>query len=99
MKSMNESASDLRKAGLIGKEDATVLAHERIDLTDAQKRDQRYYPAKAVIVFNRDAGDFKKGDQGKLLKATDAHLLIETERQVQKIGIQAFGPAHGLSAC
>src|ERR1035438_663411 len=78
----------LRKAGLIGKEDATVLAHERIDLTDAQKRDQRYYPAKAAIVFNRDAGEFKQGDQGKLLKATDAHLLIETERQIQKIGFK-----------
>ena len=78
----------LRKAGLIGKEDATVLAHERIDLTDAQKRDQRFYPAKTVIVFNRDAGDFKMGNQGKLLKATEAHLLIETERQVQKIGFK-----------
>ena len=31
-------------------------------------------------MFNRDAGDFKiEGDQGKLLKATEAHLLIETE--------------------
>jgi hypothetical protein len=78
----------LRKAGLIGKEDATVLAHERIDLTDAQKRDQWFYPAKTVIVFNRDAGDFKMGEQGKLLKATEAHLLIETERQVQKIGFK-----------
>jgi len=78
----------LRKTGLIGKEDATVLAHERIDLTDAQKRDQRFYPDKGVIVFNRDSGHFKKGDCGKFLKATETHLLIETEKQIQKIRLK-----------
>jgi conjugative relaxase-like TrwC/TraI family protein len=78
----------LRKAGLVEKEDATVLAHERVDLTDAQKRDQRFYPAEAVIVFNRDTGEFRKGDQGKLLKATSTHLLVETEKQVRKIGFK-----------
>jgi len=78
----------LRKAGLVGKDDTTVLARERIDLTDAQKSDERFYPPEAVIIFNRDLGDFKKGDQGKLLKATSTHLLIETEQQVRKLGFK-----------
>jgi ATP-dependent exoDNAse (exonuclease V) alpha subunit len=86
----------LRKASLIGKEDATVLAHERIDLTDAQKRDERFYPAKAVIIFNRDTGEFRKGDQGKLLKVTSTHLLVETESRAGKI---AFKHLERLTVC
>ena len=86
----------LRKAGLIGKEDATILAHERIDLTDAQKRDERFFPANAMIAFNRDTGEFRKGDQGKLLKATSTHLLVETERQVGKI---AFRHLERITVC
>jgi hypothetical protein len=46
-----------------------VTAHERLDLTDAQKRDKRFYPANAVIVFNRETGDFAKGEVGKLAES------------------------------
>jgi hypothetical protein len=86
----------LRNASLIGKEDMTVQAHERIDLTDAQKRDQRYYPTNVILVFNRDTGEFRKGDQGKLLKATASHLLIETEKRVRKV---AFKHLERITVC
>jgi hypothetical protein len=86
----------LRKAGLIGKEDATVLAYERIDLTDAQKRDERFYPANAVLIFNGDTGDFKKGDQGKLVRATSTHLMVVTQKQFQKV---AFKHLDRLTVC
>jgi hypothetical protein len=75
----------LRRAGLIDKADSTVTAHRRLDLTDAQKRDKRFYPDNAVIVFNRETKDFAKGEVGKLLKATPTHLLVQTESQVQRI--------------
>ena len=75
----------LRRAGLIDKADATVTAHERLDLTDAQKRDKRFYPANAVIVFNRETKDFAKGEIGTLLKATPTHLLVKAENRVQKV--------------
>jgi N12 class adenine-specific DNA methylase len=52
----------LRRAGLIAKADSTVTAFERLDLTDAQKRDKRFYPANSVIVFNRETKDFAKGE-------------------------------------
>jgi conjugative relaxase-like TrwC/TraI family protein len=77
----------LRRAGLIAKADSTVTAHERLDLTDAQKRDARFYPANAVIVFNRETKDFAKGEVGKLLLATPTHLLVKAEKRVQKIPI------------
>jgi hypothetical protein len=75
----------LRRAGLIDKADSTVTAFERLDLTDAQKRDARFYPANAMIVFNRETGDFVKGEVGTLLKATSTHLLVEAENRVQKV--------------
>ena len=75
----------LRRAGLIDKADSTVTAHERLNLTDAQKHDRRFYPDNAVIVFNRETKDFQKGDCGKLLKATPTHLLVQTENKVRKI--------------
>lgn len=75
----------LRNAGLVGKDDMVVQAHERIDLTDAQKRDERFYPANAVVIFNRDTGHFRKADQGKLLKTASAHLTVETENHVGKV--------------
>ena len=75
----------LRSAGLIDKTDATVTALARLDLTDAQKRDARFYPDGAVIVFNRDTGDFTKGERGKLLKATPTHLFVESENTTRRI--------------
>jgi conjugative relaxase-like TrwC/TraI family protein len=75
----------LRMAGLIGKGDSTVMAYERLDLTDAQKRDKRFYSGNALIVFNRETGDFAKGEVGKLLAATPTHLLVKSERREQKV--------------
>jgi conjugative relaxase-like TrwC/TraI family protein len=75
----------LRRAGLIAKADSTVTAFERLNLTDAQKRDTRFYPANAVIVFNRESGDFAKGEVGKLLLATPTHLLVRGEKKDQKV--------------
>ncbi len=75
----------LRRAGLIDKADSTVTTHERLDLTDAQKREKRFYPANAVIVFNRETKDFAKGEVGTLLKATPTHLLVQTESKIQRV--------------
>jgi hypothetical protein len=86
----------LRNAGLIAKDDVVVQAHERIDLTEAQKRDERFYPANAVVVFNRDTGHFRKGDQGRLLKTAPAHLTVGTEKHVGKI---EFKHLNRLTVC
>ncbi len=86
----------LKKAGVVAKEDKTIIAHERIDLTEAQKQDQRFYPGNAVVVCNRDTGDFKKGQHGKFLKTTATHLLIGSERRVGKI---AFKHLDCLNVC
>jgi len=43
----------LKGKGLLGAADSAVQALERIDLTNAQKRDERFYPPDAMIVFNQ----------------------------------------------
>jgi ATP-dependent exoDNAse (exonuclease V) alpha subunit len=86
----------LRRVGLIDKADLTVTAFERLDLTDAQKRDARFYPANAVIVFNRETKDFAKGEVGTLLKATPTNLLVKAEKRVQKV---PFNLLNRLTIC
>jgi ATP-dependent exoDNAse (exonuclease V) alpha subunit len=86
----------LRKAGLIEKADSMVTAFARLDLTDAQKRDERFYPDGAVIVFNRETADFAKGEVGKLVVATPTHLLVKGEKKEQKI---AFKLLNRLTVC
>ena len=86
----------LRRAGLIDKADSTVTAHRRLDLTDAQKRDKRFYPDNAVIVFNRKTKDFVRGEVGKLLVATPTHLLVKAENRVQKV---PFNLLNRLTVC
>jgi conjugative relaxase-like TrwC/TraI family protein len=86
----------LRRAGLIDKADSTVTAHRRLDLTDAQKRDKRFYPDNAVIVFNRKTKDFARGEVGELLVATPTHLLVKTENRIQKV---PFNLLNRLTVC
>jgi hypothetical protein len=43
----------LKEKGLVGRNDLTVQVLDKLDLTDAQKRDGRYYPEDAVVVFNQ----------------------------------------------
>ncbi len=86
----------LRKAGLIEKADSTLTAFARMDLTDAQKCDKRFYPDGAVIVFNRDTAGFIKGEVGKLLAATPTHLLVKGEKKEQKV---SFKLLNHLTVC
>ena len=52
----------LKSKGLLGANDVTVQALDKLDLTDAQKRDKRFYPHDAVIVFNQKVRQAEPGD-------------------------------------
>jgi conjugative relaxase-like TrwC/TraI family protein len=75
----------LKKQNLIGREDVKVASLQRLDLTDAQKRDERFYSENSVIVFNQDAIGFKKGMQARLLKIADQHLIIEANSCIRRL--------------
>ena len=83
---LNEQVREgLKAQKLIGETEATVTALERMDLTDAQKRDKRFYQPDSVLVFNRPTAGFKSGSTGKLRGVTDRHLLIEADNCIRPV--------------
>ena len=75
----------LKTQKLIGEVETTVTALERQDLTDAQKRDKRFYQPESILVFNRPTAGFKSGSAGKLCGITDRHLLIEADHRIRPV--------------
>ena len=75
----------LKTQKLIGETETSVTALERQDLTDAQKRDKRFYQPDSVLVFNRNTCGFKSGDAGQLRGVTKTHLLVESNKRIRPV--------------
>src|SRR5439155_15872825 len=86
----------LKAQKLIGEADTAVTALERMDLTDAQKRDRRFYRPDSVLVFNGHAAGFKAGEFGRLLGITERHLLIQADHCIRPV---AFKHLQKLTVC
>ena len=69
----------LKAKGLLGANDSTVQVLERVDLTNAQKRDERFFPQDAVIVFNQKVREAEPGAKGKLSGILESGLLVEVD--------------------
>ncbi len=69
----------LKSKGLLGANDVTVQALDKLDLTNAQKRDKRFYPQDAVIVFNQKVRQTEPGMRGKLAGIREASVLVEID--------------------
>ncbi len=75
---VNSGVRDALKAkGLLGAIDTEIQALDRLDLTNAQKRDERFYPKDAVVVFNQKVRQAEPGAKGKLGGIVKAGLLVE----------------------
>jgi ATP-dependent exoDNAse (exonuclease V) alpha subunit len=75
---VNSRVRDALKAkGLLGANDTVVQALDRLDLTTAQKRDERFYPKDAVVVFNQKIREVEPGAKGKLAGIVKAGVLVE----------------------
>ena len=86
IRKVNEQVREgLKAQKLISENETAVTTLERMDLTEAQKRDKRFYNADAVLVFNRPVVGFKQGNTGKLRGVTDKHLLVESENCIRPI--------------
>jgi ATP-dependent exoDNAse (exonuclease V) alpha subunit len=83
---VNESIRDgLRKRNVLGSEDVSVLAFERLDLTDAQKRDKRFYSDDSIIILSRDVAGLKRGTQCRLLEINNRNLIVEGSGKIRRI--------------
>jgi hypothetical protein len=75
---VNERVRDgLKGKGLLGAADMVVKVLEKLDLTNAQKRDVRFYPPEATVVFNQKVRAAQPGAEGKLAGIVKAGVLIE----------------------
>ncbi len=69
----------LKGKGLLGTNDVTIEALNKLDLTNAQKRDRRFYPPDSVIVFNQKVRQIEPGMRGKLAGIVKAGVLVEID--------------------
>jgi hypothetical protein len=83
---LNEQVrSELQTQGLIGKEVRAVSTFESVDLTNAQKRDQRFYTDQRVVVFNRSTAGFDKSEVGRVIGINSQELIIESADKVRAV--------------
>lgn len=77
---VNARVRDTLKAkGLLGANDTTIRALDKLDLTNAQKRDDRFYPPEAIVVFNQKVREAKLGAMGKLAGIIKLGVLVEVD--------------------
>jgi conjugative relaxase-like TrwC/TraI family protein len=88
--------SALKSRGLIGQNEVTVTALVKLDLTNAQKRDERYYNGENVIVFNRNLAGIKQGAYGRLLHVGEHELFVKAGGKVRPI---SFDEMEHISVC
>ncbi len=75
----------LKAKGLLGSQDSPVQALDRLDLTNAQKRDERFYPQDAVIVFNQKVREAEPGAKGKLGGILKSGVLAEVNGRLVSV--------------
>jgi conjugative relaxase-like TrwC/TraI family protein len=75
---VNSSVRDaLKSKGLLGANDTPIQVLDKLDLTKAQKRDERFYPQDAVIIFNQKVREVEPGSKGKLANIFKWGALVE----------------------
>jgi hypothetical protein len=77
--------SALRSRGRIGATEQVVTALEPVDLTAAQKRDRRFYDENSVVLVNRDAGGFRKGETARLVTITQTSVALEGGERIRTV--------------
>jgi conjugative relaxase-like TrwC/TraI family protein len=80
----------LRQRGALSSDEIEVTALEQVDLTTAQKLDNRHYPRDCVIVFNRDVHGCARSSQAKLVALTANRLVFETDGKVGHLPLTAI---------
>jgi len=75
----------LKSRGLLGAEDRAVPTLETVDLTEAQKRDRRFYKVDTVIVLNRSAAGLDRGQVCQLVDFTDKGFLLKSADKTRTV--------------
>lgn len=81
----------LKSKGLLGATDTTVQVLDKLDLTNAQKRDERFYPPDAVVVFNQKVREAEPGAKGKLAGILKSSVLVEVGERIITVSNKMLG--------
>jgi len=104
---VNERVRDkLKSKGLVAAEEHQVEVLEKVDLTTAQKRDERFFGSDQTVVLNQPLRGFAPGTRGKLSGIVTRGVLVEVggkmllvpRRQLDHINIcrsMTIALAHG----
>lgn len=85
----------LKRKGLVAADDHPVEVLEKVDLTKAQKRDERFFSSNQMVVFNQPFRGFASGTRGKLFGIIKRGVLVEVggkmllvpRRQLDRINV------------
>ncbi len=77
---------ELKNAGKL-KCGVPISSWQSLDLTDAQKRDARFYPAGSRVFFVREYGRFGRGDWGDIVKVDERGIAVAKDGHVTKISM------------
>ena len=86
--------SRLRDQMLITGPETEVEALVQVDMTNAQKRDIRHYPAKSVVVFNRKRSGIDAGQRGSIIAMTKTSAIVEVSGKIRRL---PFNQLHAIS--
>ena len=67
----------LKKKGLVAADEHQVEVLEKVDLTTAQKRDERFFSSEQTVVLNQPLRGFAPGTRGKLSGIVKRGVLVE----------------------
>lgn len=81
----------LKTKGLLGAIDISIEVLDRLDLTNAQKRDERFYDKDAVIVFNQKLREIEPGTKGRLAGILKSSVMIEVDGKFVSISNKLLG--------
>jgi ATP-dependent exoDNAse (exonuclease V) alpha subunit len=66
---------ELKRAGIL-KDDTSVASWQAVNLTEAQKRDARFYAAGEGVFFLRDYGRYQRGDFCEIVSADERGVTL-----------------------
>lgn len=89
---VNEAIREmLKERDLIGSNDQSVTTFKPVDLTDAQKLDERYHPDETLIVFNRNYREFKKGDEAQFILGMEDRVVLQSKGRIAEVTRKKLG--------
>ena len=81
----------LKERGFISNDEVSVRVLIKQDLTDAQKRDKRFYSENSVLYFNQKVAGIGRGTLGRLLDIRDNELIVNAGGKVRPIIFNHLG--------